>query len=361
MQASSGGANPLWSYDPIMNELVWKLHTLAIEMDQVEEAVALSGDYSPPPAWDVPTILQCMQYPQLRDRYIQLQRLSRDRIEAALHQAKSARQFSGFLQTGMQSIPTTAPVGFTGIGRPAPVATHAPGLVAKAAIPAQTQVPSTYGTPYQGTPMAPVTDQPSSATRPAAGNLPGAQSSHKTSTSQTPLQDHNAALKTKDTPGKGKNAWLESREKAGLSVKFRAPSKGGKPDRRLITISWTRFKSYTGLPRIIPIIQDGKPVKDRDGNDRVAKIMDPADYGGNSYYDLGLCEAWFLHGDCVDWGLCPCRHWFFDAIERRWVLDSFLTQMSVTFEGPWLPPDDNASGYVGIPRAYISGRIFEPE
>jgi hypothetical protein len=90
--------------------------------------------------------------------------------------------------------------------------------------------------------MTLVTGEPSSATRPAAGNLPGAQSSHNSS--QTPLQDRNAAPQTSDTPGKGKNAWLESREKASLPVKFRAPSKGGKIDPRLITIGWTRFKSY---------------------------------------------------------------------------------------------------------------------
>jgi hypothetical protein len=68
-----------------MNELVWKLNTLATEIDQLKEAVALSGEYFPLPKWDLPTIFQCMRYPIIKERYIQLQRLGRDRVEAALH------------------------------------------------------------------------------------------------------------------------------------------------------------------------------------------------------------------------------------------------------------------------------------
>ncbi|KAH6402724.1 hypothetical protein HBI60_062100 [Parastagonospora nodorum] len=346
MQASSGGTNPHGSNDPIIFELEQKLNTLAAEMSRLEIA-ALSGQYSPLPMWDLATMMQSTRYPLLMERYFDLQKSGRDRIEAALDRARSAKLFLGFMQTDIPNKPTKAPVAPTATHGPVSVATHAPDPVAKAAIPAQAQRANTHAPPSRGIPVVTFTSELIFATRPAAENLPGApaQRLHENNTSQTPLQNRN----------------LESREKAGLPVKFRAPSKGGKIDPRLITIGWSRFQSYAALPRTMPIMQNGQPVKDRDGNDRVAKIMNPADYGGNTYYDLGLCEAWFLHGDCVDWGLCPCRHWFFDATERRWVLDAFLTKMSGTFEGPWLPPDDDASGYVGIPREYISGRVFEPE
>ncbi|KAH4066239.1 hypothetical protein HBI38_104750 [Parastagonospora nodorum] len=362
MQASSGGTNPHGSNDPIIFELEQKLNTLAAEMSRLEIA-ALSGQYSPLPMWDLATMMQSTRYPLLMERYFDLQKSGRDRIEAALDRARSAKLFLGFMQTDIPNKPTKAPVAPTATHGPVSVATHAPDPVAKAAIPAQAQRANTHAPPSRGIPVVTFTSELIFATRPAAENLPGApaQRLHENNTSQTPLQNRNVTPQNKDTPGKGKNPWLESREKAGLPVKFRAPSKGGKIDPRLITIGWSRFQSYAALPRTMPIMQNGQPVKDRDGNDRVAKIMNPADYGGNTYYDLGLCEAWFLHGDCVDWGLCPCRHWFFDATERRWVLDAFLTKMSGTFEGPWLPPDDDASGYVGIPREYISGRVFEPE
>jgi hypothetical protein len=107
-------------------ELEQKLNTLAAEMNRLEIA-ALSGHYSPLPMWDLATMVQSTRYPLLMERYFDLQKSDRDRVEAALDRARSARPFMGSVQTDIPN----KPVGPTG--------TYAPDSVAKAATRAQIQ------------------------------------------------------------------------------------------------------------------------------------------------------------------------------------------------------------------------------
>ncbi|KAF1852167.1 uncharacterized protein K460DRAFT_392287 [Cucurbitaria berberidis CBS 394.84] len=93
---------------------------------------------------------------------------------------------------------------------------------------------------------------------------------------------------------------------------------------------------------------------------RVYKL-EPNEYGGDVFHDLGLCKAHHTKGKTcpLSWESCPYRHWAIDQIEEQWVKPSWLAQMRQMGRRPFVAPDNAHTRYQGLSRQFASGVWFQ--
>lgn len=351
----------------------------------------MSGQDPPSmPSWDAQTEAESDLYPDISARHIELMLTGRQRLDVALmaqftkhmqigatrssgqkkpveqHSSRAAATSEATSATGKKTPfakPSFAP--FTP-AKPAP-AENTAGAVTHPAQPTQPAQKKPLGLPAdslisrgqksqeppeeKSTPeqrYRPLSQAPATISQASGIRQQGLKSLLSPKTSAQPVT--NQPARTSAAP-------------PGTYKKVRPPSSGF-IDYALSTDGWTRWQSYAGYPKSIPIKhvggeRHGQPLKDSEGKDAVATKLDPKVYGGNQNYDIGWCEAHIMHGKCpADWGQCEFRHWGPEPIEWRWMDEKFISKLTKRFQGPLLPPDNAHSRYTGRPRQYHTGALF---